>query len=537
MDDKAKNKYYKLREEEILRDFDSNEKMLTQRLNALYAKNDVIDSQLAGHISKKGEINIGVLERQKTKILNEISETQVALEKLEQERDLFLKNKKEILIRDLVEQIKKLDAYLKFSKQVEQEIEHKKQEIDSFGKHIKSSNVTGKFANIKKSLDEKVYKKSLQKLNSKENEFIKFRNKVKEVLEDPSKIYEGDNRSFLESFYSKYKGNPSNFMNISLDSKRYLLLLGAGAFILFILVLMSVPLLFPATITNVLVAPNGMVTVIGANLGSQPSSTVYRDYPDFSLSDASGVVGAFEAGDAVTPDSVGILVISWKPNKVIFFVQPNSWNLPYLGEHMIIKIRGSNWFYFLWSNISNASQASSLHIPTTIYSTSPLILFNFSENTLNGEFCLIPNTPYVYKKYFLSKGEHVTWVINQSMYLSTEIVLYNQSFNNFISMVENASAAYNRYRNTCTYLNQTSAFCEEYAAQGSYITPYRSLESSIQGLNPIIVALPQDYIIDVNFTAPATGPYFFIILASRLDGITFASSSICYTNSYVYTTS
>ena len=534
--------YYKLREEEVLSDFDNRKRALKQKINELGSKNDVINSQLAGHLARKEQINIRALEKKKAEILNEIDETEDALQKLMQKQNLFLKNRKKVLDKDLKEQKIKFESYLEFAKRLEKEVEQKKHEIEIFEKSIKSRPDTGKFIKIKNNIDKRVYKESIQKLDQKNKELIKFRGTVKEILNDPSKKYEGDNERFLDSFFSEYRHNPARFVNIKLNSRKYIVGgLGLAIIVviaLLLIILHTVPAVFPSEITSVSVASNGAVTVTGTNLGSEPPSPIYRDYPDFSLSDASGIAGAFEAGDSRTPDAVGISVVTWNPNEVEFFVEPNQWNAPDQGEHMMIKIHGSNWFYFSWPttlNISHSSPQQTLPT-TTVYPTSPQILFNFSENTLEGKFCLIPNTPYIYREYLLSKDEHATWVINQSMSISTEIILYNQSsFNNFVAMVENASVLYTKYLNTCNSYN-TSAFCEKYFAQDSYYTPYRSLESSVQNLNPIMVALPSDYISEINFTAPSTSQYFFIILASRLTQTTFASSSICYANSYVYAT-
>ncbi|MEM4093160.1 MAG: type I restriction enzyme HsdR N-terminal domain-containing protein, partial [Conexivisphaerales archaeon] len=155
------------------------------------------------------------------------------------------------------------------------------------------------------------------------------------------------------------------------------------------------------------------------------------------------------------------------------------------------------------------------------------LLFNFSNNTFGGRFCLVPNVPYVYKEYHLTKGENITWVINQTVSLSTEIILINKSnFDSFIKMVQNASSQYINFKNECNFYysnsnNSTASFCKNYSDQNYYATiePYRILEPEIQTLNPVMEALPTYYINNINFSTPITGNYFFIILASRLSGI------------------
>lgn len=191
------------------------------------------------------------------------------------------------------------------------------------------------------------------------------------------------------------------------------------------------------------------------------------------------------------------------------------------------------------NNTQNNIPSYPSSIPTTIHSTTRHVLLNFSKNTVEGEFCLVPNTPYVYKKYQLTKGENVTWVINQSVYSTTMIILENQSkFDSFVNMVQNASETYTKYESTCTssYYNYTTAFCKNYSSQNPNLMPYISLESGVQSINPVMESLPQVYINNITFTAPITGNYFFIVLDSRLSTINFASSSICYTDSYIYNT-
>lgn len=197
---------------------------------------------------------------------------------------------------------------------------------------------------------------------------------------------------------------------------------------------------------------------------------------------------------------------------------------------------------YLFANVNTNNAPNTIpqyysSIPTSIPPITRHVLLNFSGNTVGGVFCLIPDTPYVYEEYQLAKGENVTWVINQSVYSTTMIIFDNQSkFDSFVNMVQNASEIYAKYKSTCTYYNYTTAFCENYSSQNPGLEPYISLESEVQSINPVMESLPQAYINNITFTAPITGNYFFIVLDSRLSTINFASSSICYTDSYIYNT-
>jgi hypothetical protein len=185
-------------------------------------------------------------------------------------------------------------------------------------------------------------------------------------------------------------------------------------------------------------------------------------------------------------------------------------------------------------------------------------LFDFGANSANGSFCIQTTNPYTYKQITLQAGENVTWVLNQSLSISSAFVLSSPTdFNNFINMVQNASTQYNEYEEYCggpysvwgPYSVNTSSyiFCNNYqnthfSSNISYgFQPYITVQNNLQSLNPVIVSLPSGYVGKINFVAQNSGTYYFVIFASGLNpGIIGETinpvSNICYSSSYAYNT-
>ncbi len=206
-----------------------------------------------------------------------------------------------------------------------------------------------------------------------------------------------------------------------------------------------------------------------------------------------------------------------------------------------------------------ASTQVSLGVLSRLIKTT---LFNFGGGTSDGPFCL-NDQPYISVSQYLTAGENITWSINQPLSISSAFVLNNQStYDRFVGMVHNATNAATSemgFYGQCKLLqNGTWVPSGSSPASSSYCSagpppnvdtanPYLAIGENIQGLNPIAYATPADYEGDISFTAPASGQYIFVILASGLDP-NYASQgsdgpitmelpfSICYNTSYVYDT-
>lgn len=667
------SEYYKKKTEEIIDNLNSQEKELKQKINGLNAKIEVISNQLTRYRSSKNawgeEYRDSRLQKGKSNALNDLDEIEMHLQRVRQERNTFLENKKTRLENELRGDIKKYTQYLKFSEVIGKELEKKKLEIDAFGRNEVNDDSNGKkeknniIINIKSKVNRKIYQKNIHTLNLKNDEYKRFRDAVKDILDSPSTIYNNNNRETLDSFYDKYKEDTTKFTKLP-NYMAWIKAIAIGIFIISILIVLSsmsvnnnnsytsipytsttyTPTLYKNYSYPIFVnSPSGTNQIVaqfnGQNSGimfnSAPlnqktnwtwSGWVYAQNYNYIYSEGNPSVTLaiyFTKGGAL---QVGI----WNTNYPGYWMDPttnnNTFNLGkwyyidislnnggtgsgvirfYANGQLILKTSGqmedSNAYYNMLGNgyqngistpfegyisdIQIYNSTLSLNEIQTLYqegiegvpidrynligwwplngniqqyhytnssyennntytTTTPTIssitrytLLNFSKNTLDGTFCLVPDTPYVSKEYPLTKGENVTWVINQSAYFTT-IILDNQSeFDSFVNMVQNASALYTKYENTCNvYPNYTTTFCKDYSTQNPNMEPYISVESGTQDLNPVMESLPQNYIDNITFIAPITGNYFFIILNSRQRSINFASSSICYTDSYIYNT-
>ncbi len=242
------SEYYKKKTEEIINNLNSQEKELKQKINGLNAKIEVISNQLTRYRSSKNawseEYRDYRLQKAKSTALNNLDEIEIHLERVRQERNTFLENKKTRLESELRGDIKKYAQYLKFSEVIGKELEKKKLEINAFGRNEVSDDYNGKkeknsiIMNIKSEINGMIYQKNIRTLNLKDDEYKKFRNTVKDILDDPSTIYNNNNRETLDSFYDKYKDDAPNFTRLP-NYMTWIKVIVVSIFILSILTILS----------------------------------------------------------------------------------------------------------------------------------------------------------------------------------------------------------------------------------------------------------------------------------------------------------
>jgi hypothetical protein len=192
-------------------------------------------------------------------------------------------------------------------------------------------------------------------------------------------------------------------------------------------------------------------------------------------------------------------------------------------------------------------------IPVTVHNNTFLIkhiLLNFSPNVVGGTFCFQSDNPYTYRRLNLYAGENITWVLNQSLSIATAFVLNNQSsLNSLTDMIRNATALFLNYSNNCNlssdgYTYSNLSFCKNYFnthESDGVLMPYITVQNNLQALNPVIISLPSEYVNSINFTAPVTGTYYFVLFSSELNPFIVGEtiepvSNICYSDSYIYNT-
>lgn len=227
MNNKSVQEYYKGREKEVIDNFDSEEKELRQKLNGLNVKNEVVSKQLSRYRSTKNSFGEtwrdNSLQKQKTNVLNQIDETQEALDKLNSERSNFLINKRGILAKDLKDKLAQLELYLQLSKRLKHELDKEERYADSLKE--------------KEGMKRK-YSKKKALIEAKEKEVIKFENITRNFVLNPGHIYSNsDDAQFAENIYETYKDNAEKFIGkkglIGSFKPRFFLIVGAILVLLF----------------------------------------------------------------------------------------------------------------------------------------------------------------------------------------------------------------------------------------------------------------------------------------------------------------